>query len=940
MAITRSRSRKSPSSSTATATTTDASCTVATSSSPSTRIREEENHTLSILHAQPSSSSSSTIDTTNTIKTSIDSIHSPTNINGSTNKRRRKRRKNMTPSPSKSKSKSTPSSSSRPKKRQKIVEQTLNDLLQKSYQLKPVNWSTIHSRITSHPHEVETKHLNIVLMVTNPTTVPPIIVRDLVRFSKNIFTFSALQFAFTCPWVEKEVIRALIDSPLRLKGKLRILIQRSWVGNDVDRDENDNNGGDGDENNNGGDEEMNLVHRNPNESNDNGGGNNQRDSETEEEDYNSNDDRSTISRSTSNDDDDHGRTPNEDGNIVLTAEDFARQILKQSKLHSHCSNLLHTLFEPSDNLPPRFDAVKIMLECIPQVLEIQDGSDNDLPIHSACWSDQNMEYIDLFVDTALEIENPVFNYGGIMVTNQHGISPMKLIVQKWEDEKGANMLKRLIDRTNVSPTSIAAGRLLHEAVVQKKWKMVKTLIQASPISLTKATGIGRDHIPLHEMCELFTSTTTTIPPTAATTTLHSEIIQFMIEQSILNNKEHSHCGGLMCKDYYSKTPFALLSSCNSITSGASMAIIKNVLKFIHTKKKVNSRLYLSVIIHEAINIQDWDLVKYIIETYPKALLLKDKSENLPMHLLCKSDAPFEAPFEVIKLAIENGMKDNVLGKKKRAGLLEVNKVNERPLQLIVARKVTFNWKLLRFMQDFKPKLITKKDIKDFKLLHKVAAGGRVAVAKMLLKLVPKAVAIQDENGDLPLHVVLRERPCKANRDMLKILLNYSVKEQVGGAEGHYGLMVMNNNSKAPIDHVMLKCYHSDYGFGDHKRWIYLNILLSQAPDTPVLHRALHVLVNGCPLVRTIVERYPKSSSIRDESGKYPLQVALQKSKRESLVTAIVDAHPAALDDFEESSGLPCFAFAATKGDVYSLDFVYSILNRNPTFLSTQHWVPE
>ncbi len=835
----------------------------------------------------PSSPSSSPISTEN-IKAGDINI-STSNINSTPAKRTHSR------SSRSSSSSSAPKTMPRPRKKIK-VEQTLDNLLNKSYQRKPVDWSAIHERITSHPQEVETRHLSIALMITKPTVVPPNVVRDLVQTSKNIFTFSALQFAFTCPWIEDETIRALIDAPLEVKsGRLRFAIEQSGgrVGQDGPS----------------------YILRHENEAAD---GDDMNETDTDSDDNIESDPAQNSDGDSDNDTD-----------FPFSIEDIAIQIIKQSKLHAHCSNLLHTLFQPTDYLPPRFDAVKIMLECMPKVLEIKDSedeSDHDLPLHSACWSDRNSEYIELFVDTALGIESPVYSYGGLLATNKYGITPMKIIVQKWDDEKGASMIKKLINHTNMNGTEIANAKLLHEAVNRQKWAIAKTIIEASPTSLSK-TG-SQWKIPLHELC--------TLPETSTpTTTLNSDIIQFMIEQGILHHKDHTTCGGLITADWSGKTPMCMLSSSNQQTSGASMNIIKNILKFIHSKRKVKTKLYLSVIIHKAIKIKEWELTTHIIQTYPKALLLKDENDNLPIHFLCKSDAPLE----VIKMAIKKGLEEKVFGKKKRAGLLEVNKANEKPIELIVARKCTSNGKVLKSMQeDFETKLITKKDIKDFKLLHKASNGGRSAVARMLLKMVPKAISIRDDEGNLPLHIALNASPNKANRDVVKMLIENGIKESVGGVSGHGGLMVTNDKSEAPIDHVLEKLERRQYGYGD-KRWNYMNILLKHAPDTPVLHRAIDQLKFQYSLIDNIVERYPKSAAKRDENGQLPLQVALEKGTPSYCVKAIMDENPSALEEFESSTGLPCFALAASKSPTrnYSLDFGFEMLIKNPTFFSSQHW---
>ena len=121
---------------------------------------------------------------------------------------------------------------------------TLQQLFDKSYLNEPIDWPSILSRIKSHPEEIEPKHLQNALMIYNPTTVPPNIIREMIqRSKKNIYSYSALQFAFTCPWVDMETVTALMDGPRSCLGRcgMNRSMRRIRAGRD---DDNDEDGGD------------------------------------------------------------------------------------------------------------------------------------------------------------------------------------------------------------------------------------------------------------------------------------------------------------------------------------------------------------------------------------------------------------------------------------------------------------------------------------------------------------------------------------------------------------------------------------------------------------------------------------------------------------------------------------------------------------------------
>jgi hypothetical protein len=818
-------------------------------------------------------------------------------------------------------------------KKAKIVSnETLDQLLSKSYQNKPVDWPSIQNRIKSHPSEIKGKHLSNILMIHSPSTVPYKIIRELIRNSRqNVYSFSALQFAFTCPWITDETIRALMDVSTRRRPR------RNGIGNWL------------------GGGNWNVDHFDGDES--------QMPIDTDEE------------LDDDDDDDDHDDGHNQDDNSdsdtdssipTVFDHNILNRMMSRAKLHTHCTSILHMLFDPTEHMPPRYGAVETMLQCIPRVLEMQDSSDNDLPLHSACWSEQNTQYIELFVKSAMTMDDPQFRFGGLLTRNEFGISPLKLIVQKWSDEKGQLMIRNLIEISNMNQTAIANSKILYEAINLKKWNIAKMIIRLSPQSLSMTSPQWK--LPLHDAvynipprsltAAVVDSTSTSIfePESAAIAAItaiserlsnnnslqsqnqnqhykqHHHLIQYMIEQHMLNIEDKSTCGGLVVRDCHGKTPLFLLCSRRSQSGGDTIDIVKHVLKFIASmKKKKTSKILLGAIVHEIIRIKDWDLFQYIITTYPKSLLLKDKQDNLPIHSICKTDAPFE----IIKLVIEEGVKHKVGGRKKRAGLLEANKQGERPLQFIAGRKCSSNGKVLKFLQEYKPKkglqkLMTVKDIKDLNLLHKVADGGRPVVARALLKCFPKAISIQDEQGNLPLHIVCKCKSNSTNRQLMNLFLEYGIKQNVGGSTGYGGVLVKNNNQLTPMDYTLRNINNGICGYG-HRKWSSMKILMRRVPDAPVLQSAINLGYRGPNLVN-LVNQYPDCSRVRDSNKQLPLHLALTEGvPPHQGLDAIIDKYPAGLDEFDQVTGLLPFVLASAD-EKYDITYTYKLLRKSPSYL--------
>lgn len=904
MAVTRSRTRKAAPS----FETTDVNTTAS-----------EATDTIDTDTIVPSSST-----TTSTSMTAVTAATSTST--SSSSQRPKKRRKLKNPQTQKKK---------QPVKQKKKQSQTLQELINQSYQNNPLDWQAILQRCQSNPNEILPKHLYSVLMVHCPTIVPGNVIRAMIQYANNnLFTLPALQFAFTCPWISLQTIRALLDGPRRLYP---------------------------------GDDEMPWCM---------------------EEDGPVNDEHDEIINY------DEENSDNE-YELHLELEMAASGAIKTAKLHEHCSTLLHSLYQESESLPPNYDAVKIMLRYIPRVLNIQDHSDSDLPLHSACWSERNAKFIELFVQSSMDMEDdpdyPKRQFGGLLVSNEFGISPLKLIIQKWKDDSAAKMVKKLIQMSNMTKIAISESKILHEAIEYKKWNIVKTIIPLSPQSLAKVKSQWK--LPLHTVCALPAPDDNTTNTNNAT--LNTEIIQFMIEQSILNDEVGLVCGGLLARDWNDKTPLYLLSlwgkledavtvmntvAINAVTttdnapnatdtgtttdnttttntanttnmpttdttetnenntvntdkSSAAMGILKHVIKFILKKKRGKDKdIHIGKIVHEAISIKNWQLIEHIAQTYPKSLSLKDGRDNLPIHTICQTDAPFE----IMKLFIETGTKHKIGKRKNRAGLFEENKNGERPLELIMGRKCTSNGKFFKFLQSFKPKLFTKKDIKDLNLLHKVADGGLPTVARALLKSVPTAISLQDKDGNLPIHIVCEGSSTSKSRELLALLLQYGLKEKVGGSTGYGGLYVKNSKNLTAMDIVLNRyiCF-SRYGHGQRK-WANISVIMKHVPEAPILQSAINLDVST--YLKPIVMSFPDSVHVRDLNKQLPIHVALTKGVHPEMgLDLIVETYPVGLSEIDPVTGLLPFALAAK--DTYSLKYVHSLLLQDPTFFSSKEWLP-
>ena len=838
----------------------------------------------------------------------------------STNNNENNGNRRKTNSTNKSTTTNSKSKSQRPNKRLKLnSDQSLEQLFDKSYHSQPVDWESIQARIRSHPEEIEPQTLHNALMIYNPTVVPPSIIRDMIsKSTKSIYSLPALQFAFTCPWIDLETIEALMDGTKSfylggtLFQQIGVEIDHSSDSSDGSDSSNDDDDSDVDDAEDADDAENNANN----------------DTDRQDDSVNRMDQLYANERIETN---------NTNENMFQAIEQIASATFKQTKLLSICCDLLHKLYESHLSPPPRFDAVKIMLKHFPNVLEKQDPSDRDLPLHSACWNERNAKFIELFVQTLTDFKNSSIANGGLLVVNDFGLSPLKLIVQKWSDLSGAKMIETLISISKISQADIAQSKIVFEAIKQEKLSIVRTIIRLAPQSMKERGSLWR--IPLHILCYSISESR------------HRgdyEMIKFMIEQTLLNQDELKlYCGGLLEKDSNYKTPLQLLSTLGKKSNKEKvfvMGIIKKFLVRMWKNKGVKCKItyyfhetlmikHLGKFLHEAVRIKDWELVIHILDKYPKSLQYKDSADNLPIHKIAETDAPFD----IVKLFIEVGIKQKSGPLKNRAGLYQENKYKERPLDLIVKRTCSSNGRVFKFLQGMKPKLITKKDIKDLNLLHKVAKGGRPSVARALLKCVPSSISLKNKDGNLPIHFACKGKINASNKELIRILLQYGLEQNVGGSTGFGGIYVENKWGCTAMCNAL---YEARFQHFRGEKWDIIHVIMDLVSDAPLLHNAIKSTYNVLTdsqgkMIEYIIEKFPKCVGVVDSNGQLPLHLALTKDLPKCYIDMIVKAYPIGLDIVDPVSGLMPFALTA-KGDSH-VSFTYSILRRDPSFFSSKLW---
>ena len=135
------------------------------------------------------------------------------------------------------------------------------------------------------------------------------------------------------------------------------------------------------------------------------------------------------------------------------------------------------------------------------------------------------------------------------------------------------------------------------------------------------------------------------------------------------------------------------------------------------------------------------LIQTLVEAWPAGVRAVTSEMDTPLHLACTR----QAPFVILNYLVEQDPK----------ALLMHNRRNERPLHLLVRGAGTSALQSVQMMVEKGPKALSTKNRARDTPLH-VACSRRqlcVKLIRTLLAAYPEAAAIPNNRGDLPLHCV-------------------------------------------------------------------------------------------------------------------------------------------------------------------------------------------
>ena len=266
---------------------------------------------------------------------------------------------------------------------------------------------------------------------------------------------------------------------------------------------------------------------------------------------------------------------------------------------------------------------------------------------------------------------------------------------------------------------------------------------------------------------------------------------------------------LCAKDQQGNLPihYAVINSCLDVTKG----LVNKDPKTLTVK---NSRGELPI--HCACYRKCYASMAYLLEAYPRGLKETDNEGSLPIHLACLFGGRWGGPPGLPKLSDEAY---TALVQAYPGGLQHQDNNGNLPLHLAAYQANNFYPSTISMFINMYAEGLNKKNKEGSLPIHMTLAmfkKGRLPIVKEMISKNPGCAKIPDNNGDLPIHIAVKEGATSVMEALIDIYPE--------------GLLLLNKMGLAPIS----KC-RGDDDFEMLAKRSPQSLFVESTPLLPVLH---------------------------------------------------------------------------------------------------------
>ena len=344
----------------------------------------------------------------------------------------------------------------------------------------------------------------------------------------------------------------------------------------------------------------------------------------------------------------------------------------------------------------------------------------------------------------------------------------------------------------------------------------------------------------------------------------------------------------------------------AVSKSASLDIVKLLLDtYPKACQEKNRDAYLPL--HVAVSSKaSFDTVKLLLDAYPQGSREKSSYGDLPLHVAVSNSASFDT----VKLLLDAYPQ----------GYREKNKDRLLPLHDAVSQSAHFE--VIKLLVDAYPQGCQEKsDVKDLPLHYAVSHGAPFEVIKLLVDAYPQGCQEKGSSGTgrnemtgwLPLHTAISN---KASSEVVGVLQN-SIPFPLHDA--------VRNRFPAEVIKLLADAFPKSCQEKDKDEYLPLHYAVRTSAPVEVVKLLLDVYPQGCqekdtygyfPLhvavskqasvevVKLLLGAYPEGSQQKGKDGYLPLHYAVSNKATDDVVMVLVGVYPQACEEKDKYGSLP------------------------------------
>jgi ankyrin repeat protein len=489
--------------------------------------------------------------------------------------------------------------------------------------------------------------------------------------------------------------------------------------------------------------------------------------------------------------------------------------------------------------------------------------------------------------------------------DDNSTSTQYVLMRAIECDQDVSIIMKLMGRSPtllMLPVAGSVDFVLHAAVKRKcKETTLRMLIDAypDPLGVLSSDGVAPLSALIMAKCynaEFIIWCVDRCPSSATITDSTSDLpihnaLRFGAESRVIQRLIDSFPDSLRIADNEKAIPMHRVLESSAATSVSDDIIVRMVQLYPDGCKRKN-RLG-DFPLHDAVrNSKSLKVIEAITDVYPDAIITADKEGVNPVQLLVAQTGRSRKDRALIMMLF--------VRMNSKSASMPLQADGQCLLHIVVQDRGFDEFQLAESIVGARAECASCRCRGGNLPLHAaVRTGAAMPCKAALIAAFPDGLKAKDPNGDLPLHLALRDdgavRSSRSLEDIVQLIDGYpeavSIQDKERELPIHYAL---RSRSNAAIVNRLLDCYPDCLRVADKEK------------DLP-LHRALEATaVSGSydDVIIRMVRMYPDGCKKKNRLGDMPLHDAVRTGKAIAVIEALADVHPDAVVTVDKEGADP------------------------------------